>query len=340
MNAAGLLGPRAVQEAAARISPYVLRTPVLKNDHIDNLVGAAVHLKCEHLQRTGSFKARGALNAVMSLSDEVASRGIVAHSTGNHGAAVAYAAQIRSVPCTIVVPTTTPAAKEANIVRYGATLVRCTPTPAARQAAAEEEAAKLGGGTIVHPFDDASVILGQGTIGAELLEQVAGLDAILVPVSGGGMIAGIAAACAGTSTRIIAVEPRGKRLREALEAEKRCVFRSEELAVQPTVLTVADAIPTVLLGEQFSWPLVSSLVDPRDVLTVDDTGIAAALRLTATELKQAVEPAGAVALAALLSEDFRLLREDAERPLRTVGGVVCGGNVDLATLAAFLVPPT
>jgi len=252
---------------------------------------------------------------------------------------VAWAASIRGVPCTMVVPSTTPAAKLANIARHGANLIKCAPNLAARQTTAEAEAAMLGGGTIIHPFDDKMVIAGQGTIGAELLEQVAGLDAILVPVSGGGMIAGIAAACAGSSTRVIAVEPKGKRLKEALAAGERCVFRPEELAVRPTVPTVADAIPTVLLGERLAWPLVSALVDPRDVLTVDDGQIAAALRLTAAELKQAVEPAGAVALAALLSEGFQRLRLHSELPLRTVAAVVCGGNVDMEALARFLAPP-
>ena len=335
--AAGLLGPHAVREAAAIIAPFALCTPILRSDHIDSITGIAVHFKCEHLQLTGSFKARGALNAVMSLPDDVAARGVVAHSTGNHGAAVAFAARIRGVPCTIVIPTTTPTAKASNIARYGATLVRCAPTPAAREAAAAAEAAKLGG-SIIHPFDDALVVAGQGTIGAELLDQVAGLDAILVPVSGGGMLAGIAAACSGTRTRVIAVEPQGKRLRHALEAGARCVFSPEELRGRPTVPTVADAIPTILLGERVAWPVVRALVDPRDVVTVDDAAIGAALRLASTELKQAVEPAGAVTLAGLLSPDFRELRRDEARPLRNVAAVMSGGNVDLATLARLLSP--
>ena len=330
------VSPQSIRAAAERIAPYAVRTPVLRSDHIDALAGCEVHFKCEHLQVTGSFKARGALNAVLSLSDAEAAVGVVAHSTGNHGAAVARAAQARGAPCAIVVPTVTPAAKLANIARYGPTVVQCEPSPAARQAASEAEAARLGGATIVHPFDDGRVICGQGTIGLELLEDVAGLDAILVPVSGGGMLGGIAAACAGTSTRVIAVEPAGKALGAALAAGERVIFDEAELDARPTLATVADAMPTRLLGPNLAWPLSYGLLDARDVLAVDDAAIEAALRLTASELKQAVEPAGAVALAGLLSPAFAALRDDPERPLRRVAAVVCGGNVDAGTLAAIL----
>lgn len=340
-SASEAVGLHSVREAAARIAPYVHRpTPILHSALIDDLCGAAAIFKCEHLQLTGSFKARGALNAVLSLSEKVAAKGVVAHSTGNHGAAVAFAARARGVLCTIVVPTNTPDAKVANIARYGATLVRCAPTTAARTAAAEAAAAGLGGAAIVHPYDDELVIAGQGTIGLELRAQVEGLDAILVPVSGGGMLAGIAAACAGTATRVIAVEPSGKRLGCALAIGVRDgAFALAELAAAPTLSTLADAMPTILLGPKFAWPLVQRWVAPSNVLTVDDEGIARALRLMASELKQAVEPAGAVALAGLLSPGFRellLQSNKAGRPLCTVAVVVCGGNVDLATLGRIL----
>ncbi|KAH8087686.1 serine racemase [Aureococcus anophagefferens] len=292
------VSPQSIRAAAERIAPYAVRTPVLRSDRIDALAGCEVHFKCEHLQVTGSFKARGALNAVLSLSDAEAAVGVVAHSTGNHGAAVARAAQARGAPCAIVVPTVTPAAKLANIARYGPAVVQCEPSPAARRAASEAEAARLGGATIVHPFDDGRVICGQGTIGLELLEDVAGLDAILVPVSGGGMLGGVAAARAGTPTRHRR-GARGQGAGAALAAGERVIFDEAELEARPTLAT-------------------------------------AALRLTASELKQAVEPAGAVALAGLLSRAFAALRDDPERPLRRVAAVVCGGNVDAGTLAAIL----
>ena len=245
-----------------------------------------------------------------------------------------------------MVPTTTPKAKVSNIARYGATIVKCEPTPSARQVAAETEAAALGDAMIIHPYDDPVVIAGQGTIGLELLDQLDHLDAVLVPVSGGGMLAGIATACAGTNTRVIAVEPEGKRLGEALGRGERSVFSAEHLRANPTLTTVADAMPTVLLGEAHAWPLVASgLIKPWDVLTVDDAAIESAVRLTASELKQAVEPAGAVALAGLLSEGFKVLRQGSCRgsliprgvpPLRRVACVMCGGNVDLETLGRIL----
>jgi len=191
----------------------------------------------------------------------------------------------------------------------------------------------MGGATVVHPFDDAAVICGQGTIGLELRDQVVEkLDAILVPVSGGGMLGGIAAACAGSGTRVVAVEPAGKRLGEALASGTRVVVSDAELKASPTLATVADAMPTRLLGPENAWPLVYGLVE--DVLTVDDAMIEAAMRVTATELKQAVEPAGAVALAGALSPAFAALRD--RRGFKNVGLVVCGGNVDLATLGRVL----
>ena len=153
-----------VLAAAQRIRDSIVRTPLLSSEHVDSVAGVRCLFKAEHLQRTGSFKMRGAANAVNSLSDEQAALGVVAHSAGNHGAALAAAAQGRSVPCTIVVPSDTPTAKVRNIERYGATVVLCEPTQRARSETAEAEAAKLGGATIVHPYDDAAVIAGQGTI--------------------------------------------------------------------------------------------------------------------------------------------------------------------------------
>ena len=166
----------------------------------------------------------------------------------------------------------------------------------------------------------------------ELLQDVPELDAILVPVSGGGMLSGIATACAGTSTSVVAVEPAGKQLADAFAKGERCIFSDDELKASPTLKTVADAMPTRLLGEALAWPLAFGLVE--DVLTVDDAQILDAVRCTAVELKQAVEPAGAVALAAALSPDFAALR--AEKGWANVALVACGGNVDLDVLSRAL----
>lgn len=338
----------AVRAAAERVrAGGALRTPVLTNAAIDALAGVSVHFKCEHLQRTGSFKLRGALSAVFALDDATAARGVVAHSSGNHGAAVAAAAAARAVPCTIVVPATTPQAKQEAIRRLGATLVLCEPTQRARTETSEREAARTGA-ALVHPYDDDDVIAGQGTIALELLEGAAPdggqlsssagveLDAILVPVSGGGLIGGIAAAAAELrpAVRVIACEPAGKGLGRALAGGTRVL---DAAAADAPIDTICDAIRTVPLGRK-AWELVRSHVEPT-VLSVSDDEVRAALRLTLAELKQAVEPAGAVALAGLLSPQFAALREAEAargRPIHAVGVVVCGGNADLQLLAEHI----
>jgi len=179
-----------VQAAEARLqAAQVPRTPVIRSAWVDNRTGVSVHFKCEHLQVTGSFKFRGATNAVFSLSDKVARCGIVAHSSGNHGAGCAAAAAIRGIPCVVVVPHTTPVSKIENMQRYGSEVILCEPTQRSRSETSEAEAARRGA-SLVHPYNDPIVIAGQGTIGLELVEQVPELDAVLVPTSGGGMVTG------------------------------------------------------------------------------------------------------------------------------------------------------
>ena len=326
------VGLPSIRAAAKRLAGVALLTPILRSDAIDKLARCSVHFKSEHLQRTGSFKFRGACNAVFALDDEAAARGVVAHSSGNHGAAVSAAAQARGVPCTIIVPDTTPLAKQENIKRYGAELVLCAPTQQARTETSNA-IAERDGAALVHPYNDELVAAGQGTIGLELLEQVPSLDAILVPVSGGGLIGGIAAAAKAIkpSIRMIACEPAGKRLGEALQADERVIDAS---IADAALDTICDAIRTQPLGP-IPWALARELVDSR-VLSADDAMVRAALCLTMSELKQAVEPAGAIALACLLSPEFGELQREAEAegtPLREVGVVVCGGNADLAGLA-------
>lgn len=321
----------AVRAAAARLAGLALLTPVLRSEAIDKLAHCAVHFKSEHLQRTGSFKFRGACNAVLALDDSTAARGVVAHSSGNHGAAVSAAAQARGVPCTIVVPDTTPLAKQQNITRYGANLVLCAPTQQARTEASNAIAEREGA-ALIHPYNDELVAAGQGTIGLELLEQVPALDAILVPVSGGGLIGGIAAAAKALkpSVRVIACEPAGKRLGEALLADTRILDPS---SADAALDTICDAVRTQPLGP-IPWALARALVD-RKVLSAGDAMVRAALSITMRELKQAVEPAGALALACLLSPAFGALQHEAAAagaPLREVAVVVCGGNADLGGL--------
>ena len=324
-----------VLAAAQRIRGSIYRTPVLTSELVDLASGVQCHFKAEHLQRTGSFKMRGASNAVLSLPSAQAKHGFVAHSAGNHGAALAAAAQGRGVPCTIVVPSDTPAAKVQNITRYGAAVVLCEPTQQARVQTAEAEAARMGGAHIVPPYDDPAVIAGQGTIAIELLEELPQLDAILVPVSGGGMLSGIAVAARALkpSVRVIAVEPEGKGLGRAMAEGVRVRDEAQANRLLPTI---ADAIRTVALGPR-CWELARAHVDP-SVLSVSDEMLRAALRVSLLEMKQAVEPAGAIALAALLSPAWSRLAAQAEAqgaPLRSVAAVSCGGNADIGQLARY-----
>ena len=326
--------------------------------------GCTAHVKAENLQRTGSFKIRGAMNAILGLSDAEAARGVAAHSSGNHAAAVACAARSRGIPCTIVVPRTTAASKIANTERFGARVVLCNPTQQSRQSTVEACAAEMGGATIVHPYNDPAVMAGQGTIGLEMLEDAPDLDCIVVPVSGGGMLAGqlLAAQLKATyrddgnedslakTPLVFAAEPRGKRLREALEAKTRIV---DPVAAEAALDTVADAIITMPLGPN-PWTLATAAASSCEaeganagdgasgggggggagssaagifggVITVDDADIEAAMRATATDLKQVVEPAGAVALAAA-----RKLAARSDTPgISKIGVIACGGNVDL-----------
>ena len=253
------VGLSEVQAAASRIRSAALApalvTPLLRSDLIDEMAGCSVAFKSEHLQRTGSFKYRGALNSVLCLDDDKAAAGVVGHSSGNHGAALAAAAQSRRIPCTVVVPQGTPAAKIANMERYGSRVVVCEPTQRARTDTSAQIAAETGA-TFVHPYNDRTVIAGQGTIGLEICEQLGEeVDAVLVPTSGGGMVSGIAAAVRARlpHARVIACEPEGKRLGDALTARERVLDAS---TANEALRTVADAIRTQALGE-IPWQMCS-----------------------------------------------------------------------------------
>ena len=197
-----------VQAAAARIKPYVHRTPVLTCTSLNDLVGAALFCKCENFQKVGAFKFRGACNAIFSLSGEEARYGVATHSSGNHAAAVALAARRRGVPAHIVMPDNAPAVKKAAVAGYGGTIVYCAPTLAAREATLERVVHETGA-TFIHPYNDARVIVGQGTAALELLTDVADLDVIMAPVGGGGLLSGtaIVTAALSPSTRVSAAEP-------------------------------------------------------------------------------------------------------------------------------------
>ena len=197
-----------IQAAAGRIAPLAHRTPVMTSESLDRICGAQLFFKCENLQKAGAFKFRGAHNAVSCLSEADARRGVVTHSSGNHAAALALAARYRGIPAHIVMPQNAPAAKRAAVESYGAHVILCEPTLAARESTTAQTIQKTSG-ILVHPYDDPHVIAGQGTVALELIEQARGLDIIIAPISGGGLLSGIAIAAAGarSATEVIGAEP-------------------------------------------------------------------------------------------------------------------------------------
>ena len=310
-----LPGPADVLAAAARIAAHATVTPVLRSRALDALSGAHLHFKAEHLQLGGAFKFRGACNAVWALDEAQARHGVVTHSSGNHGAALALAAQSRGIPCHVVVPEGAVAAKLANIARHGATLWRCAPTQAAREA----ECARVQrdtGAVLVHPYADARVIAGQGTATLELLRQAGtALDVVVVPAGGGGLASGtlLALQQAAPGCELVLAEPVGAAdTARSLDAGRRLVDFVPD--------TVCDGLRGAL-GE----PNFALLHGKATAITVDDAATVAAMRLLWQVLKQVVEPSSATVLAAVLAQPARFAG-------RNVGLVLSGGNVDLDAL--------
>lgn len=306
-----------VRAARARIAPWVRRTPMLRSASIDAIAGRSVHFKCEPFQRTGSFKFRGATNAVRALDDASAARGVATHSSGNHAQALALAARERGIPAHIVMPTNAPAVKRAAVEAYGGTVYPCEPTLAAREAGLAEVVGRTGAAA-VPPFDHPMVIAGQGTIACEILEDLADLDAIVVPVGGGGMIGGISVATHALSprTRVIGAEPAGA-------ADAALSKRTGTRQPMSDPRTIADGLRTSL-GE-LTFPLVRDLVD--EIVTVEEDEIVAAMRLVWERLKVVIEPSAGVGVAALLRTEMR-----ARPGLGHVAVVLCGGNLDVGGL--------
>ena len=305
-----------VLAAAARIAPHARRTPVLRSRSLDALAGASLHFKCENFQRVGAFKFRGACNAVMSLDAATAARGVVTHSSGNHGAALALAARERGIACHVVVPEGAVASKLAAIEAFGAVLHRCAASLAAREEATARVQADSGA-TLVHPYADARVIAGQGTAALELLAEAGPLDALVAPLGGGGLLAGsllTARARGGEDLAVYGAEPEGAAdAFESLRQGRR----------------VTDVVPDTLcdgLRATLGLPNLELLRRHRaDVLLVDDAEVVAAMRLAWERLKIVIEPSCATVLAAVLRHRDRFAG-------RRVGLILSGGNVDLGRL--------
>lgn len=310
---------RDICEAAERIRPHAHRTPVLTSRSIDEITGGRLLFKCENLQRVGAFKFRGATNAVMSLPDREASRGVATHSSGNHAAAVTLAASLRGVPAHIVMPRTAPEVKVAAVREYGAQITFCEPTLAARESTLEQVVRRTGA-TFVHPYDDHRVIAGQGTAALELLEDHPDPDVVMAPVGGGGLLSGTSIACRSLrpGVRVVAAEPAG-----ADDA-----FRSlEQGRIVPSVepRTICDGLLTSLGTRTF--PIIARHVD--GIVTVTDEAVVDAMRLLWERMKIVVEPSAAVTLGAILEGALDVKG-------KKVGIILSGGNLDPSVLLDHL----
>lgn len=303
-----------IRAAAERIAGWAHRTPVVTCSTLDRRAGRALFFKCEHLQKAGAFKFRGACNAVRRLAADVAPRGVATHSSGNHAGALALAARLRGIPAHIVMPRTASPVKRRAVEEYGGQVILCEPTLQAREDTAQAVVRDTGA-TLIPPYNHPDIIAGQGTVALELLEQVSGLDALIAPVGGGGLIAGVALAAKATnpSIRVFAAEPAG-----ADDAA-----RSKEagtLIPQTGPRTIADGLLTSL-GD-LTWPVIHDLVEA--VLTVEEADIISTMRLVWERAKLLIEPSSAVAVAAAFTPAFRQ-----RTGLQRVGIILSGGNVDL-----------
>lgn len=309
----------AIRAAQRRIDPFMHRTPVLTSATLDGMSGRRLWFKCELLQKTGSFKFRGATNAVRMLSDDEAARGVVTHSSGNHAQALALAARMRGIPAHVVMPSNSAEVKKAAVRGYGGRVIECEPTLEARESTAARVIAETGA-AMIPPYNHPNVIAGQGTIALELLDECPQLDAIIVPLGGGGLISGIALAAKALkpSIRIIGAEPE---LAGDAAASKR------EGSIQPAMkpLTIADGLRTSL--GPLTFPVVRDLVD--EVVLVSEEEILASMRLMWERMKLTIEPSAAVGVAVACSAWMRA-RQNAG--IEDAGVVLCGGNVDLAAL--------
>ena len=305
----------AIRTAAARIAPFVHRTPVLSCRALDAEVGAALHFKCENFQKIGAFKARGATNAVFSLADAAAAKGVVTHSSGNHGAALAYAARARGIRAWIVMPENAPRVKQENVRRLGATIRFCAATPAAREQACAEVRRETGA-VLVHPFDNVDVIAGQGTAAFELLDTVPDLDIVIAPVGGGGLLSGtsITVRALRPAARVYGAEPAN-----ADDAARS--FRSGRVEPLAATATIADGLRTTLSART----LAAIRANVAAIGTASEEAIVRAMRMTWERMKIVIEPSAAVPLACLLDRSLDVAGA-------RVGIVVSGGNVDLDRL--------
>jgi threonine dehydratase len=304
-----------IQKAHERISPYAHRTPVLTSRSIDKITGGTLLFKCENFQKVGAFKFRGAANAVFSLFEEDARRGVATHSSGNHAAALALAARLRGVPAYIVMPRTAPEIKKRAVAGYGGDITFCDPTLQAREMTLAQVVERTGA-VEIHPYDNAFVIAGQGTAAKELIEDGGVFDIILAPVGGGGLLSGTALSARHLlpACRVIGAEPDG-----ADDAFRS--FKSRTLIPSENPKTIADGLLTSLGRRNFV--VILDHVD--DIVTVSEKSIVEAMRLVWERMKVIIEPSSAVPLGAILEGKVDVAGKRA-------GIILSGGNLDLGTL--------
>ena len=296
-----------------RIKDLVNKTPVMTSRTLDKLINAEIFLKCENFQRIGAFKMRGALNAILLLSDDQKSKGVITHSSGNHAQAVALAAKLSGIKATIVMPKTSPQVK-VNATRdtYGANVIMCEPTLDSRQKTTEE-LIKKNGYTLVHPYDNDNVIAGAGTAAYELLREVDGIEVIFAPVGGGGLLSGTSLASKGfnSNIKVYGVEP--KIVDDAFRS-----FKSGNVEKNNDAKSIADGLLTTL--SERTLRIIRQNVD--EIITVSEQEILDAMRFIWERMKIVVEPSGACSLAGVLSKQIPINN-------KKVGVIISGGNMDL-----------
>ncbi len=298
-----------------RIRPHIRQTPVRTSDYLNELAGCDLYFKCENLQEPGAFKVRGATNAVFGLTDEQAKLGVATHSSGNHASCLSYAAMLRGIPCNVVMPRTAPQAKKDTVRRYGGVITECEPSTTSREATFAEVQARTGG-DFVHPYNDPRVIAGQGTCSREFMEQTGGLDMVVAPIGGGGMISGtcLTLSTLAPETQVIAAEPE-------LADDAYRSFKAGHIIADDAPKTIADGLLVPL--KDLTWHFVSNHVS--EIYTASEQEIIDAMKLTWKHLRVVMEPSSAVPLAVVLKH----------RPAfkgKRVGIIITGGNVDLDKL--------
>lgn len=301
--------------AHQRIKPYIRRTPIRTSDYLNELSGAQLFFKCENFQEPGAFKVRGATNAVFGLDDAQAVKGVATHSSGNHASCLSYAAMLRGIPCNVVMPRTAPQAKKDTVRRYGGKITECEPSTTSREEIFAKVQAETAG-DFVHPYNDPRVIAGQGTCAREFIEQTDGLDAVVAPIGGGGMISGtcLTLSTLARETKVIAAEPE-----QADDAYRS--FKAGYIIADDAPKTVADGLLVPL--KDLTWHFVKNHVS--EIYTASDEEIINAMKLIWKHLRIVMEPSSAVPLATILKNPEAFAG-------KRVGVIITGGNVDLDKL--------